>query len=179
MQMDIGLDTGAVFSRVTTPIKDTDTTHTLQERLAQMGAELLLRDIAAIASGTLAATSQPDDGVTYAKKITSAECAISWQSPAKHLSCQIRAFNPHPGSYTLWQGKRLKILKARESNLPDRSSAAPGTVLKASTEALVVQCGEGALDIEEVQLEGKKRMTTAEFMRGTALTPGTVLNAAP
>ena len=177
MKMDEGLDTGAVFSAAETSISEHDTTLALQERLAQMGADLLLRDIQAITSGTLAAIAQPVEGITYAKKISSAEAVIEWANTATTISRRIRAFSPHPGSYTIWQGRRLKILRARETHSDTSGNAAPGVVFKASTDGLVVQCGQDALSLEEVQLEGKRKMTIAEFMRGTAIVPGTMLGA--
>jgi methionyl-tRNA formyltransferase len=175
MNMDEGLDTGAVFSSSETKISEHDTTLTLQERLAQMGADLLLRDIQAISSGALTAVPQAEEGVTYAKKISSAEALIAWTNTATTLSRQIRAFSPQPGSYTLWQGRRLKILRASEAKNDIHKDFTPGVVCKASTDGLVVQCGQGALSLEEVQLEGKKKMLIAEFMRGTMIAPGTVL----
>jgi methionyl-tRNA formyltransferase len=175
MKMDEGLDTGAVFSTAETPISEVDTTQTLQERLSTMGADLLVRDIQAISSGALTAVSQPEDGATYAKKISSTEALLSWTNSSTTLSRQIRAFSPQPGSYTVWQGRRLKVLRAREVQVNSLPNPTPGVVVKASTDGLIVQCGQGALSLEEVQLDGTKRMVIAEFMRGTAITPGTVL----
>ncbi len=175
MKMDAGLDTGAVFSRATTHITEDDTAQTLQDRLSGIGAELLLKDLDAIMAGVLHPVPQPTEGVTYAKKITSAESSIVWTRSAAHLANQIRAFNPHPGSHTTWQGRRLKILCARETTLVSPESHPPGTVVKASSEDILIQCGMGVLRVEELQLEGKKRMTTAEFMRGATLSSGTRL----
>lgn len=175
MKMDEGLDTGAVFSMAETLISESDTTQTLQERLSKMGADLLIRDIQAISSGALSAVQQPEEGVTYAKKISSAEAVLTWTNSSTTLSRRIRAFSPHPGSYTVWQGRRLKVLRAREVHGGGLSNPTPGAVVKASADGLIVQCGQGALSLEEVQLEGKKRMLIAEFMRGTAIAPGTVL----
>ena len=175
MKMDEGLDTGGVFSSTEILLSEHDTTVTLQERLAQIGADLLLRDILAITSGTLSAKAQAVEGITYAKKISSAEARIAWTHPALTISRQVRAFSPHPGSYTLWQGRRLKILRARETRIDCRGNTSPGVVSHASSDGLTVLCGQGALSLEEVQLEGKKKMSIAEFMRGTSITPGTKL----
>lgn len=177
MQMDVGLDTGAVFARSTTPISDSDTTPILHDRLSVLGAELLIAKLPEITRGSLEASPQPDEGVSYAKKITSDECLLSWNRSACELSCKIRAFTPHPGCFTTWQGRRFKILLAHEAQaLPsDIRNASPGVVVRSSPETLVVQCGEGLLSLDEVQLEGKRRMSISEFLRGSPIPAGLTL----
>lgn len=172
MQMDAGLDTGAVFSRSHTPILETDTYETIHDKLSHNGAELLLRDIQSIVSGELQATPQPAEGITYAKKITSEEIRIDWSHDARAIQRKIRALYPSPGCYCILEGKRLKILKAQPVENLSRSDDSPGTVLQALSDTVTVQCGSGALRLEEVQLEGKKRMIIQEFLRGSPLTNG-------
>jgi methionyl-tRNA formyltransferase len=179
MQMEVGLDTGPVFATRAIPITESDTTASLQESLSRIGAEMLVADLQAIVAGSISPVAQALEGVVYAHKITSVECRIDWQKEAAVLTRQIRAFSPHPGCYTVWNGRRLKITQARTvamTTSPD-SSTSPGTVIRAAPDSFTVQCGRGGLlAIEEVQLEGKKRMTTAEFLRGVHIAPGTQLD---
>ncbi len=172
MQMDAGLDTGAVFSTSRTPILDSDTYESLHERLSRLGAELLMQDIEAIASGTLTAIPQTAADVSYAKKITAEETRIDWSHEAMQIARKVRALSPSPGCYTTWEGKRLKILKSRPAELDTATAPPPGTVLQALADTLTIACGSGALRLEEVQLEGKKRMLAEEFLRGSPLATG-------
>jgi methionyl-tRNA formyltransferase len=177
MQMDVGLDTGAVFATARTPITADDTTPSLHDRLAMLGSQLLVDQLAGIVSGSLTAHPQPNEGVSYAKKITSEECLVSWSSSARELALKIRAFTPHPGCFTTWQERRFKLLLAHETQpLPsDVQNASPGVVVRSSPETLVVKCGEGLLSLDQVQLEGKKRMSINEFLRGSQIPAGTTL----
>ncbi len=178
MQMDVGLDTGAVFASSTTPISDSDTTPILHDRLSVLGAQLLMAHLSQIAHGALLASPQPDEGVLYAKKITSDECVISWSQSARDLSRKVRAFTPHPGCFTTWQGRRFKVLLAHEAQAhpSDIRNAPPGIVVRSSPETLVVQCGDGLLSLDEVQLEGKRRMAISEFLRGSQIPAGMTLS---
>ena len=172
MQMDVGLDTGAVFSTSRTALEETDTYHSLHDRLAQLGAELLTRDIKAIASGALQAHPQPDAGVCYAKKITSEEARIDWSQSATQIARKVRALYPSPGCHTVLDGRRLKILSARPADTGTSPTASAGTVIQALPDLLAVQCGSGVLHIDEVHLEGKRKMRVAEFLRGSAVSQG-------
>lgn len=177
MQMDVGLDTGAVFATARTPIRPEDTTRSLHDRLSVLGSELLVDQLPAIVAGSLKAHPQPVEGVSYAKKITSDESMVLWSSSARELALKIRAFSPHPGCFTTWQGRRLKVLLAHEvqPHPLDIQNSAPGVVIRSSPEVLVVKCGHGLLALDEVQLEGKKKMSIIEFLRGTQMPPGTAL----
>ncbi len=168
MKMDAGLDTGAVYSRAVVAIEATDTLGSLHDKLARQGAALLERDLGAIARGALPAEPQPEAGVTYADKVTSADSVIAWTAPASYIARQVRAFNPFPGAFTSCQGKRLKIFAAQAlKHAPDQSAnTTPGTVLRKDGKSLEVACGEGVLSIAEVQLEGKSRMPVDAFLRG-------------
>jgi len=175
MQMDAGLDTGKVFSRVHTPLLQTDTYETVHNRLSHIGADLLVRDIHSIVKGELPATPQLREGVTYAKKITADETRIDWSRTATDIHRKIRALAPAPGCYCMLDGKRLKILKAQLLENSGYTGSCPGTITQALSDTLTVQCGAGALRLEEVQLEGKKRMLVDEFLRGSQIVSGTQL----
>ncbi len=174
MEMDTGLDTGDVFSLERTPIVETDTSSSLHDKLSVLGAELLARDLDAIVDGRLSAKPQPLEGVSYAKKITAQEAQIDWSQSAEHIARKVRAMFPSPGCYTTWEGKRLKILKAQSALGNTGAELIPGTVVQALSDTLVISCGVGSLRLEEVQLEGKKRMSAQDFLRGTTVTVGSL-----
>ena len=174
MQMDEGLDTGPVFSQIQQRITSTETTGTLHDTLAHAGAALLAQDLEAIVAGDLKSTPQPDTAITYAKKVTSQEAEINWSESATVICRKIRAFNPYPGSFTIWHERRLKILQAQPSNF-STDHKSPGTVVSARPTSIIVQCGTGTINLEELQLEGKRKMSTEEFMRGQPITVGTHL----
>ncbi len=175
MHMDAGLDTGAVFSTARIPIREDDTFGSLHDKLSALGSELLVRDLEAIMAGSITALPQPLEGVSYARKISSSEAQIDWSQPAEQIALKVRAFSPVPGCYTSWNGKRLKILKAQPAHLNMESQSAPGVVVQALSDTLVISCGLGNLRIEEVQAEGKKRMLTQDFLRGSSITVGVQL----
>jgi methionyl-tRNA formyltransferase len=166
MQMDAGLDTGPVFVAEPIDIRPEETAGELTARLAELGAEVLVRDIFAIESSSIEAVSQSLNGVTYAKKITNDEAKVDWSLPADVLARKISAFNPAPGAFTVFQGKRLKIFRAAAKKQLG-PVVAPGTINLAEKQAIEVQTGQGVLSLVEVQLEGKKRVTVNEFVAGT------------
>ncbi len=165
MQMEAGLDTGPVLCAEATPITGDDTTATLHDRLAAIGARLI---VDALARLPLPARPQPADGVTYAAKIDKAESVIDWTRPAAELDRRIRAFNPFPGAQTTLAGASVKLWQAR----PVAGSGRPGEVLAAGRDGIVVACGEGALSVGELQKAGGKRLPAAQFLAGHALAPG-------
>ena len=172
MQMDVGLDTGAMISEARTPISADDTTATLHDRLAQDGAKLIVEALLELErSGKLASTPQPADGVTYAEKIGKHEAALDWREPAEVLARQVRAFYPFPGGVgTLEDGSSVKIWAAQPLNVP--ASGAPGTIAEVSAEGVVVHCGEGALRLTYLQKPGGKRLPVREFLAGSTLAAG-------
>lgn len=161
MQMDEGLDTGAMLLLEATPITADDTTGTLHDRLATMGARLVVQALHDLQHGTLRPVPQPEAGASYAKKIDKAEAALDWQQPAVVLERRLRAFDPFPGGSTEFQGQALKVWRARAVE----GIAAPGTWLAADEGRLVVACGEGALELLEVQAPGGRRMSACEFLQ--------------
>lgn len=168
MQMEAGLDTGPVLLTRTLPIGAEDTTAALHDRLSQLGAEAIVAALADFDS--LTPVPQPQEGVTYAEKIDKAEAAIDWSNDAAEIDRQIRGLSPFPGAWTTHSGRRLKFLACRRAQArPD--GAAAGSVI----DGLTIACGTGAIEITELQPEGKPRMAAADFLRGTDLPAGTIL----
>ena len=172
MQMDAGLDTGAILSKAATPIGPTDNAQTLHDRLAKLGAELLLKTIHHHVAGEIAAKPQDDTLATHAAKITRDMGRIDWSQPATQLWNRARAFTPWPGVFTRLDGKLLKLLEVEPA---DADSPGPGVVGQADADGIVVGCGNGALRITQLQKEGAKRLAAAEFLAGTPLPAGTQL----
>ena len=169
MRMDQGLDTGPVFLSRAVPILTDDTAGSLHDRLAVLGGRCIVEALPQIAQGTLACVSQPADGITYAHKITKAEAAIDWRRDALELARQVRAFNPFPGAYSLLGNEPVKIWRASTG---DRGQAMPGEILGHAPEGIDVACGKGALKIMELQKAGGRRLSAAEFLRGSPVEPG-------
>ena len=172
MQMDAGLDTGAMISEARTPILDSDTTALLHDRLAQAGARLIVDALTELErSGKLAATPQPADGVTYAEKIGKHEAALDWRKPAAVLARQVRAFDPFPGGVGMLEdGTSIKIWAAVPAEA--QGGGTPGMIVDVSAEGVVVACGEGALRLTQLQKPGGKRLPVREFLAGAALAAG-------
>lgn len=164
MRMEAGLDTGPVLSRAATPIAPEETTGDLHDRLAQIGAKLIVETLARL---PLPEVPQPEDGVTYATKIDKAEARVDWAQPAEQITRQIRGLAPFPGAWTDAGGDRIKLLGARRVD----GSGTPGTVLHDFT----VACGTGAVQITRAQRAGRAVQDTDSFLRGTALPQGTRL----
>ena len=172
MQMDAGLDTGAMLSKTSTPITPSDNAQTLHDRLAQLGAALLLETIPRHIAGEITPELQDDTLATHAAKITRDMGRIDWSLPATRLCNQARAFTPWPGVFTRLDGKLLKLLKVEPA---DTDCPGPGVVGQADADGIVVGCGDGALRITRLQKEGAKRLTAAEFLAGNPLPTGTQL----
>ena len=172
MRMDAGLDTGPTLSRVSTPITDSDTGQSLHDRLADLGATLLLETLPAYATGSLVPVPQPKEGVSLARRIAKEDGRVDWTQPARILWCRLRAFTPWPGAFCQFQhGSKLKSLKLHHADVaPLPSTATPGTVVRADKEGILVACGSDALLLREVQPEGGRRQTAAEFLAGHPIT---------
>ena len=167
MQMDAGLDTGPMLLKRVEAIQDDDTTGSLHDRLAQLGADMIVEALRALPGG-LTATPQPADGVTYAAKIGKTEASVDWNRPAAELERAIRAFNPFPGAVATLQQTPVKLWRARAID----AAGTPGEVLLAEGAGVIVACGEGALCITELQKPGGKRLPAAEFLRGMPIAAG-------
>jgi len=169
--MDEGLDTGPVFSRVEVPIGPADDAGTVHDALASASASLLRRDLPIIAGGGMTPTPQPAEGITYAGKIVEADQQLDWSRSAAELSRQIRGLAPAPGAWTTLAGERFKIYRAAPA---PGTGGAPGE-LRVDGERLMVSCGSGVVELEVVQQPGRRRMSAAEFLRGTPCPAGTML----
>ena len=168
MQMDAGLDTGAMLLAEPIDISDDDTTGSLHDRLAGLGGRLIVEALRLAAHGSLHATAQPADGVTYAKKVDKAEAAVDWRLAADTVARRIRAFNPAPGAVARWRGETVKLWHAQAVGAP-QPSAEPGTVIAASADGIAVSCGSGAVLLTELQRPGGKRLNAAQFLQGQPL----------
>ncbi|HEY2929952.1 methionyl-tRNA formyltransferase [Piscinibacter sp.] len=162
MQMDAGLDTGDMLRVESIPIAPDETTATLHDRLAALGGRLIVEALDRLATGGLARTPQPDEGVSYARKIEKAEAPIDWREPAPVIERRIRAFVPFPGTSTTLAGEPVKLWRASVSD----ASGAPGTVLDSSDDAITIACGVGALRVSELQRAGGKRLSPQAFAQG-------------
>ena len=172
MQMDAGLDTGAVVSTHHYAIKNTDTATDVHDALAVLGAHAIVADLQQLQqTGRLNATPQPPAGITYAQKLSKEEAKIDWNESALVIERKIRAFNPVPGAWVEYQNQPLKIWRAEAVAQSGRA----GEVLAISSDGLIVACGEGALNITELQPAGSKRMPVAAFAAGRHIEKGTPL----
>jgi methionyl-tRNA formyltransferase len=171
MQMDAGLDTGDMLLVERVPIAPGDTTASLHDKLAGLGARLVVEALELAACGGLQRQPQPREGVTYAHKIEKAEAAIDWSQPAAAIERRIRAFDPFPGATAQVAGETVKVWRARA--LPGRGSVAPGTIVSIDEHGIGVACGDGGrLELTELQRPGGKRLPAADFLRGFPLQPG-------
>jgi methionyl-tRNA formyltransferase len=169
MEMDAGLDTGPMLLQERVPIGPETTAEILHDRLAEVGARLIVSALQGRAAGTLAARAQPTEGVTYARKLARDEGRLNWSKPAVELERMVRALNPAPGVWFEHAKERFKVLAAEIADSPERE---PGTVLD---DMLAVACGKGALRLLRLQRPGRAPMETAAFLRGYPLPPGTKL----
>jgi methionyl-tRNA formyltransferase len=168
MQMDAGLDTGAMLIRRALPIAATDTTASLHDKLAALGGELIVDALRGVERGELVATPQPVEGVTYANKIAKSESALDFNQPARVLARRLRAFDPFPAGSAVISGVVIKLWAGEAVCL----GGAPGEVLEVSDAGIVVACGEGALCLTELQKPGGKRLPAREFLRGFSVDVG-------
>ena len=183
MQMDEGLDTGPMLLAEREPIRADDTGGSLHDRLAVLGARAIVAALDRLREGTLRAQPQPADGVTYAHKLSRADALIDWSQPARRIVDRVRAFDPVPGATALLErmpDSPVKVWAARAAQGGTRrgaidagaSSARPGTVLIAAPGHLWVACGDGAVELLELQRPGSRRLPVAEFLRGCPVEPG-------
>lgn len=174
MQMDIGMDTGAMLDKVVVPIEENTTMGELHDALREQGAALLLQVIDKIATGTVVAEPQDNEQATYATLLDRSMEHIDWSKTAQEVHNLIRGFNPAPSTFTkLPNGKSLKIWG---SKMTDKSSAAAaGTVIETGKHSFFVACGDGVLEITEVQPESKKRMPAQVFLNGRGVQEGDLL----
>jgi methionyl-tRNA formyltransferase len=167
MQMDEGLDTGAMLSCSQTPITSEDTAGTVHDRLARLGAEALLEVLPALDAGTLRGEPQDEARASYARKLSKDEAAIDWSLPAVQIARQIQAFNPWPVAETRFRGQPLKLLEARVTD--QAATAPPGTPLAETREGIDIATGDGVLRVLRLQVAGRRAQSAAEFVNGRSL----------
>lgn len=170
MQMDAGLDTGDMLLVQRVPIAADDTTATLHDKLAGLGGRMIVEALELAACGGLRPVPQPAEGVSYAHKIEKSEAAVDWSLPADVIARRVRAFDPFPGASAVMAGETVKLWRATAAR--QEGTAPPGTIVALDGRAVGVACGQGRLDITELQRAGGKRLAAADFLRGFALAPG-------
>lgn len=167
MLLDVGMDTGPILAQGRVPIDPKDTSETLEARLSRKGADLLMETIPAWSERRITPRPQDEQAASFSRPLTKAEGKIDWHLPAVELARRVRAFHPWPGCHTGWRGKVLKIIEA--TALPSSDAVEPGvvTALPVPAETPVgVGTGRGILALRHLQLEGKRAVTAAEFLRG-------------
>ncbi|HEY1718334.1 MAG TPA: methionyl-tRNA formyltransferase [Verrucomicrobiae bacterium] len=185
MKMDAGLDTGEIISQSRTPILPKDNSQTLHDRLAQLGAELLVETIPDYVAGKILPKPQPVGGASYTAKIKKEDGKIDWNEPAEKILNRLRAFTPWPGAFTFFSGTGIlpvigrleacptkpQLLKIWKAEVVEKSGGA-GEILSADKNGIVVACGKNALRILELQREGGRRLSAQEFLAGNPLKVG-------
>ena len=174
MQMDVGLDTGDMLLKESIPIKETDTSVTMHDKLASLGANLLMKTVEAIEEGSLEAEPQDPAESSYAPMLHRDSGRINWNQPATAIQCLIRGTQPWPGAYTLYQNKKMKIW---QSQVVEASSTSlqPGVIRQVSPKGILVDAAENQLLIEEIQMAGKKRMSVGQYLAGNTIQTEAVL----
>lgn len=162
MQMDAGLDTGDMLLVGEEPILPQDTTATLHDRLADLGARLIVDALAGLANGVLPRRPQPALGVTYAHKIDKSESLIDWSLPARQIAQRVRALDPFPGASVVVDGEAVKVWQVR---VRPEAKGEPGTVISVTPDRFTVACGEQALEILQIQRPGGKRVPAAALVQ--------------
>jgi methionyl-tRNA formyltransferase len=175
MAMNEEMDAGDMLLVRETPIEPDDTGGTLTERLARLGAQAIGQAIDGLEAGTIRYVPQPAAGITFAPRIDRARCRLEWRHTATELERQVRALAPAPSAFTTGAGRLMKVHRADVVAGP---TGTPGSVVATGPDGVVVACGTGTLRLLEVQPEGRRRMTAAEFLAGHPLPPGTCLGAA-
>ncbi len=174
MKMDAGMDTGPMLLKGTLEIGEDETFGQLVRRMSELGARLLAEALTKLEQGTLKEEIQPDEGITYAPPIKKEQYHIDWSQPAERIHGIIRAFDPRPGAYTLYQGQRLRLYSPVVLDNHGAAGQEPGTVIEASSRAIEVACGQGVLGIRQVQWPGKKRLDVESFLRGRKIPRGSL-----
>ena len=169
MRMEEGLDTGPVFTMERIQIEPRDTSSTLHDKLAALGARSIVHALAGIESGTLRAEPQSTEGITYAHKVTREQARIDWKLPAADLDRAVRALNPFPAAFSYFDEQVVKIW---ESEVTSGSPAMSGEITDVSEAGIVVSCGSGALRLTRLQRPGGKQLPVAEFLRGFSVRSG-------
>ena len=171
MQMEVGLDTGPVLAELRTPIHETDTAQTLHDRLAPLGADVLVATLERLTRSAITPQSQDATGACYAKKLRKAESLLDWDQPAKILHRKIRALIPWPVASTTWGGKTLRLWELGPLEA-SATAGLPGTIVQADASGIRVQTGNGTLSLTRLQAEGGKILSAGDFLNGHKLAAG-------
>ncbi|MBZ5542711.1 MAG: methionyl-tRNA formyltransferase [Acidobacteriia bacterium] len=171
MKIDPGMDTGDILLVREIPIREDDTTETLSESLSRIGADLMIETLRGLERGEITPQPQDHSQATMAPMLKKEDGRIDWSLPAREISCRVRGLRPWPGAYSIFRGKNLHIWSAVVADAPP-SELSPGTLLGGAGK-LSVACGQGTqLEVKEVQLEGRKRLSARDFLNGVHLQPG-------
>jgi methionyl-tRNA formyltransferase len=168
-RMESGLDTGPTLAARTVAVEAGDTSGSLHERLAVLGAALMRETLDRLAQGPLPETPQPAAGVSYAQKISKAEAAIDWRADAEEILRKVRAFNPAPVAETRWSGQQVRIWEAELAPASAPAGVPAGTVIEAAPGGIDVRCGRGTLRLTRLQLAGRKPVAAAEILNSLKL----------
>ncbi|HET7626555.1 MAG TPA: methionyl-tRNA formyltransferase, partial [Verrucomicrobiae bacterium] len=172
MKMDAGMDTGEIVAQEKTPIESADNSQTLHDRLAEIGAALLVKTIPDYVSGKIQPRPQPIEGVSYAAKIKKSDGQINWNQSAREIWNRIRAMIPWPGAFAhLSAETQPQLIKIWDAE-PADANGAPGEILSADKSGIVIGCGENSIRVKTLQREGGRRLSAAEFLAGHPLKPG-------
>jgi methionyl-tRNA formyltransferase len=177
MQMDAGLDTGAMLTQSALPILANDTTASLHDKLADLGGEMIVEALQALSTGTLQPRAQPEEGVTYASKIAKRESQLDFRAPAELLARRLRAFDPFPGGAATSGGQLVKLWAGEA--LPSNGDQPAGRILQIDEAGVLVACGEGALRLTQLQKAGGKRLPARQFLQGCTLHAGDSFDLPP
>jgi len=168
MKMDAGMDTGPMLLKRSLKISNDMTFGQLSDEMAQLGASALMEALDLLENGKLKEIPQPDDGISYAPPIKKEQLHINWKEPARVVQCQIRAFDPKPGAYTIFDGERIRLFNP---HIEERDGQA-GEVLEVSPKGILIGCGTGSICIKEIQWPGRKRLKVEDFLRGKSIQVG-------
>jgi methionyl-tRNA formyltransferase len=171
MKMDAKTDTGPMLLQKAMAIESEETFGELYERMAVLGASLLVQALDELHRGTLKPRSQPDEGISYAPPIKPEMARLDWSQNASRISCIVRALDPRPGAYTFWNSHRLRLYMPFVIDV-DAEDMEPGTVCSVGEDGVVIAAGKGCLGLKELQWPGKRRMSCAEFLRGRPIPVG-------
>ena len=171
MQMDEGMDTGPILATATTAIEHDEDAASLGERLSKLGAELLRNELARYVAGELVPTPQDDAKATMAPLLDKADGRIDWNKPAREVHNHIRGMNPWPGAFATLGGRRIKVYSSRDSTL-DPEGASPGKVIALDSNAILVACAQGTIELQELQESGRKRLDARAFIAGRGIRVG-------
>ncbi len=175
MKMDTGLDTGDILAQGVIPIRDDDTAPSLHDRLASLGADLLIQTLPRYIEGEISPKAQPSEGASVAGKIPKEAGKIDWGLSARRIRNMVRAFIPWPGAYTHRSGERgQQLIKIWQADVVDVADHNPGEVISVGKDGIKIACGERGLNVTQLQIEGGKRLSASDFLAGHKILPGEI-----